>query len=117
MAAGYAWMKTPVLVDDYCEYWLREMASTREVNRDEWEEYWSRLEAAQMVQAQDKTTFDAEFTQTKRQKAHPRPGLRCEYRWPLKEAKRLDDRNKFVGAVRDRVNQMLEALRAPPLGQ
>jgi len=115
MAAGYAWMTTTLSVDAYCEYWLREMVRTREVNRDEWEEYWSSLQAAQIVQARDKNTFDAEFTLTKRQKAHPRPGLRCEYRWPLKEAKRLDDRNKFTEAVRDRVNQMLEALRAPPI--
>ena len=116
MAGGYAWMASPLSVDDYCAHWIREIADTRELSRAEWEDYWSRLEAARIVLAQDKAIFDAEFTHTNRQRAQPRPGLRCEYRWPLKEATRLDEGGQFVKAVRSRVNDMLSALRAPRIG-
>ena len=116
MATGYAWMKTPLPVDQYCAYWVREMPRTKEMIRSDWESYWAGLEAAQIVSKADKAKFDAEFTHTQRQKAHPRPGLCCEYRWPLKLAKAIDDsENKFAEAVRGRVNQLLRALRAPEI--
>lgn len=50
-----------------------------------------------------------------RQKAHPRPGQFCEYRWSLSDATRMDERGLLVGEVRNRINQMLGALRAPAL--
>jgi len=116
MATGYAWMKTPLPVEQYCAYWVREMSRTREMNRSEWESYWATLAAAQIVEAAEKAKFDIEFTHTQRQKAHPRPGLCCEYRWPLNEAKLMDDvQDKFVESVRKRVNELLVALRAPPI--
>ena len=116
MATGYAWMKTPLPVDQYCEYWVREMHRTKEMIRSEWEAYWATLERAQIVESAEKSKFDTEFTSTQRQKAHPRPGLCCEYRWSLKQAKTIDDsENKLIEAVRDRVNQLLVALRARPI--
>lgn len=112
-ATGYAWMKTPLRVDDYCTYWINQIGTTRELARPEWESYWARLEAARIVEAAEKDAFDQEFTRSQRQKAHPRPGLFCEYRWPLAEARRLDAHDKLVETVRARVNQMLTALGAP----
>jgi hypothetical protein len=115
MATGYAWATTPLSVREYCNYWAHNMANTREVSRAEWEGYWATLEEAQIVEAADKAEFDSIFTNTSRQKAHPRPGIRCEYRWSLKDAKHLDAGNKFVKLVRDRVNELLNALGAPPI--
>jgi hypothetical protein len=114
-AAGYAWSNTPLSVDRYCEYWLKGIGTTREVNRLEWEAYWAKLESDHIVEAAAKEAFDAAFTRSQRQKASPRPGLRCEYQWPLANARNLDDHGKFVDAVRARLNQMLHALRARPV--
>jgi hypothetical protein len=113
MATGYAWAKTSLPVKKYCDYWVNEIGATRELSRPEWETYWAKLESAQIVEATGKEAFDADFTNTQRQKAHPRPGLFCEYRWPLAEAQQLDAHGKFVEKVRDRLNQMLTALHAP----
>jgi len=115
MATGYAWATTSLSVDEYCSYWERNMVGTREVNRTEWEDYWARLEGAKIVEAADKVEFDSVFTNTSRQKAHPRPGIRCEYRWPLKDIRHLDTGDRFVKVVRDGVNKLLVALRAPPI--
>jgi hypothetical protein len=113
MAGGYAWIKTPLPVDDYCTYWTNEIGTTRELGRAEWESYWARLESARIVEKADKEAFDQEFTRSQRHKAHPRPGICCEYRWSLAEARRLDAHGKLVETVRARVNQMLAALGAP----
>lgn len=115
MAGGYAWSKTPLPVEQYCAYWINEIGVTRELGRPEWEAYWLKLQSAQIVEASGKADFDEQFTQSHRQKAHPRPGLFCEYSWPLAEAQRLDGQNKMVERVRERVNQMLVALHAPPV--
>ena len=113
MAGGYAWTRTPLAVETYCAYWVSEIGATREISRPEWETYWAKLESANVVQAAGKEAFDAEFTRSQRQRAHPRPGLFCEYKWPLAEARRLDAHGKLVEIVRSCINQMLTALRAP----
>ena len=116
MATGYAWVKTPLSVEKYRDYWVNEIGATRELSRSEWEIYWAKLESAQVVEAAGKEEFDKEFTSTQRQKAHPRPGLSCEYKWPLADAQRLDAHgDDFVEEVRKRLNQMLIALNAPPV--
>ena len=116
MATGYAWVKTPLPVREYCAYWANEIGATRELSRSEWETYWVQLESAHIVEAAEKYKFDKEFTSTKRQKAHPRPGISCEYKWPLADAQQLDAHgDDFVQEVRKRLNQMLIALNAPPV--
>jgi hypothetical protein len=112
MAGGYAWSKTHLPVGEYCAYWVECIADTRELARSDWDSYWAKLEAARIVDSSAKEAFDREFTASQRQKAHPRPGLFCEYSWTLPEAARMDDREMLVEAVRDRINQMLIALRA-----
>lgn len=113
MAPGYAWTSTPTTVEKYCAHWIEVIGVTRELDRSEWEAYWAKLEAAQVVEPAGKEGFDAEFTRSKRQRAHPRPGLSCEYSWPLSEARRLDAAGNFAGRVRDCLNQALTALNAP----
>lgn len=113
MAAGYASSETPLPVEKYCNYWVNQIGATQELSRSEWENYWMKLESAHIVEATGKEKFDAEFTHSHRQKAHPRPGVSCEYTWSLAEAQQLDKRGKLVGEVRTRLNQMLAALHAP----
>jgi hypothetical protein len=113
MATGYAWAKSPLAVESYCDFWMKSIGTTQELSRSEWKEYWAKLERAKIVTAEQKEEFDKHFTNTQRQKAQPRPGLRCEFQWPVAEAQRLDAQGKFVKKVRERLNQILKALNAP----
>jgi hypothetical protein len=115
MASGLAWMKTPLTVEKYCSYWVKKIGTTHELRRSEWKDYWATLEEARIVESDGKKAFDKHFTDTRRPSAHPRPGLQCEYTWPLSEAQRLDVQGRFVRKVRERLNQILIALGAPPL--
>jgi len=56
----------------------------------------SELESAQIIEANGKETFDAKFTQSQRLKVRHRPGLFCDYAWPLAEAQRLDASSRCV---------------------
>jgi hypothetical protein len=115
MAAGYAWASSPSDVETYCTYWLRHIAASRELTRQEWPSYLATLQAAAVLDASGQAAFEREFSASQRQKAHPRPGLFCEYRWPLADAAALDARGQLVNAVSDRINQLLVALRGPKL--
>lgn len=116
MAPGYAWMESGLDVDAYCSYWIREIGGTGEVPRDQWDAYWSRLEADGVVTPSSRTIFDREFTDSRRNRVHPRPGIACEFRWTVACATDLDGRNALVANVRDRINQLLSALREPLVG-
>jgi hypothetical protein len=114
-AAGYAWSTTSLPVEQYCTYWIRHIPSTREVQRGEWEDYWQELLRAGIVEVTDREMFDTHFTTTARSKASPRPGLFCEYSWPLTEAQRLDANGRLAPQIRKRIDQMLAALGEPRL--
>lgn len=113
MAKGLAESKSPLSVEDYCAYWIREVGATREIPRAEWKAYVAKLVAAKIIDAAGVEKFDTEFTDTQRKKAHPRPGLLCEYQWSLATAQNQDSQKKFVAEVRKRLNAMLTALNAP----
>jgi hypothetical protein len=113
MATGYAWSKSPLAVEKYCAYWLKAINETGEVARPDWDAYWAKLETDKIVEPTARNEFDAQFTRSQRQKANPRPGIHCEYSWPLTTAKQLDGRGKLAGEIRARINQMLTALEAP----
>ncbi len=115
MTGGYAGSKTPLSVEKYCAYWIAEIGGTRELSRSEWDAYWNKLERNHIVEASGKEAFDGQFTRSQRPRAHPRPGLVCEYTWPIADARRLDSRGKFVETVRVRLNQMLTVLGAQPV--
>jgi len=113
MTTGYAWTKTPLQTQDYCIYWVNEIRATRELSRAEWDSYWTKLESAGIVETAGRELFDEHFTASNRMKAHPRPGLFCQYAWNLADARISDESGKFVDEVRTRINQMLAALKAP----
>ncbi|QNK01370.1 hypothetical protein [Dyella telluris] len=116
MAGGYAWASSPCSVEKYCTYWVENIGQSRELSRSEWTGYLDTLEADCILDTSGKEAFDREFTASQRQKAHPRPGLFCEYTWPLLDAAGFDARGLFANEVRSRINQMLVALQAPTLG-
>lgn len=109
---GYAWATSQLELEPYCDYWTEHIASARELERAEWPATLARLWADGILDEAGQDLFHQQLTSSQRKRTHPRPGLLCEYRWPLREAARLDDRGQLVDAVRHRINQMLGALRA-----
>jgi hypothetical protein len=81
-----------------------------QIERQDWDEYWDKLVKANLVVPADRIEFDRDFTHTDRNTATPRPGIHCMFVWSLDAAERLDTRGQLEQAVRDRINQLLEAL-------
>ena len=83
--------------------------------REAWDDYWAWLIEEQIVAVQDRREFDRDFTNTHRQTASPRPGVRLSRRWLLAEAEGLDARGALHEQVREAFDVALEALGNLPL--
>lgn len=116
MAKGFCWTTTAVPLAEYTSYWKQNIKSTGQIERKDWNAYWEKLVNAKIVDPADREEFDDSFTRTSRPSASPRPGLGCAFVWNLEEAERLDDRGLLTHAVKERINQLLDALGEDVIG-
>jgi hypothetical protein len=116
MAKGFGWTNTTLPLAKYLSYWQKNIVNTAQVERPEWDAYWNELVKAQIAEPSDREQFDQDFTKTNRQVASPRPGFRCVFAWALDDAECLDDRGHLTKAVRERINQVLEAIGDDKIG-
>ena len=114
MAKGLAWTTADAPLEEYVAYWREQIEGTGQCTREKWEEFWRELVQRRFARTDEKVQFDQSFTNTSRQSATPRPGVKCFYPWKLSEAKLLDDRNRLVAAVADQLNVVLRALHEKP---
>jgi hypothetical protein len=114
---GYCWTTTTRGTREYVELWRQRIDEEGEIPRKRWDDYWRWLEAERIATPDDRDEFDLHFTQTQRQKASPRPGLRLARAWPLADAETLDSRNALADAVRAALDQALTASGEPLLAR
>lgn len=113
ITTGYCWSHGSIPTHDYIEHWIGAIRETRAVPRERWNSEWARLEALSIVAARDHADFQRHFVDTRISKATPRPGLCCEFSWPIEDATVLDDRGGFVDAVRTEIAAVLGQLDEP----
>jgi len=97
-------------VAEYLKYWLNHISDTGRIERRDWSRFWQNLLNEKIAVPEDREEFDRYFTNSGRGSATPRPGLRCTFGWPLDEAQHLDTRGQLINTIRERLNQLLEAL-------
>jgi hypothetical protein len=112
---GYCWTTVRLPLAEYMSYWQNNITNTKRVQRPDWNEYWHNLAEMGIAEREgpDREEFDRQFTKTDRPYADPRPGIGCMFVWSLNEAERLDAQGQLTNAVRERINQLLEALDEP----
>jgi hypothetical protein len=110
MEGGYAWTTTKTPVEQYIKLWQEEIAETRAVKRDEWDDYWIWLVNEEIATPDDRPEFDRHFKDTNRQKAIPRPGLMVVRRWDLERAEELDAQHMLVTEVASALKQVIGVL-------
>ena len=110
MAKGFDRTNTDLRLAEYLRYWQLNIKNTGLVGREVWNAYWDKLVKAKIAEPADRDQFDHDFTNTGRQSATPRPGIQCTFAWHLDEAERLDSGEQLAKAVKERINQLLEAV-------
>lgn len=66
-----------------------------------------------LLDEEDRTELDRHFTATRRTTMNIIPGFALEHRWTLADAADRDQRGEFIGDVRERTTQALEACGMP----
>ena len=103
---GLTWARTGLSVDDYVAYWERRIDELGVMPRQDWGHELKRLVADLIIEQEDLSRFRADFTQTQREKATPRPGLRLSRRWRRDEA----SSDLFVAELRKALRAAVTAL-------
>ena len=116
MATGYCWTNTAMPVAKYMRYWVQRIGDAGKIERQNWDQFWRDLVNEEIATTEDRELFDRDFTNTNRTSATPRPGINCTFRWPLDDAERLDHRDQLKNAVKERINQLLQALGEDTIG-
>ena len=101
MQAGYAWTSGDIDPDSYLDLWVKEINDASSIEREEWSEYFDWLVEKRIAVPADREEFNRCFTNTKRKKATPRPGLGVARHWPMNEADDLDAIGKLAGQIKE----------------
>jgi hypothetical protein len=112
MEGGYAWTTTNAPVERYIAIWQERIGETNAVKRDEWDDYWAWLIEEQLAATDDRAEFDRHFTETNRQTATPRPGLRVVRHWELSQAEALDGQRLLAQEIAAALQLASSALSA-----
>lgn len=110
MATGCCHTDTAIQVAEYMRYWQERIGVVGQIKRQDWNQCWHDLVDNKIAKPENRESFDQYFTNTNRASATPRPGIQCAFGWSLEEAERSDGQGRLTNAIRERINQLLEAL-------
>jgi hypothetical protein len=106
MTKGLTWTRSSLSADEYTDYWVKRIDGLGAFPPEDWEQELGRLIADGIFHPADRPQFDADFTNTNRKHATPRPGLRLTQAWPHTHA--LSE--GFAEELREALMQALHAL-------
>ncbi len=113
MQTGLAWSPSELPVEDYISLWQSEIGSSASIPREAWPRYLDWLIEKRVAADGYQETFDRAFTDTDRESATPRPGLRLVHNWAIADAERRDTERRLVDEVRTTIDEALQALGEP----
>jgi hypothetical protein len=117
VTTGLCWTTVTRPLAEYMSYWQNNIENTEQIRRPDWNEYWDKLLTMNIVERGYREEFDHDFTNASRDTATPRPGIACTFVWSLDEAEQLDAKGQLTKAVKERINQLLEALGEEEIDQ
>ena len=98
----------PIELDEYIDLWEQRITDGEgEVPAKDWGSYWEELVALGVVDPDDRSRFNRDFSN--RPSATPQPGLVVRRRWPIAEAEALDSQGRFTNEVQEALSQVLAA--------
>jgi hypothetical protein len=109
MEKGFNWTTSGLEVEAYTAYWMERIHHLRAYPRDDWDAELARLIADGVFSPQDEAQFNADFRNTNRTEAVPRPAVAVSSSW---DGPRSRD-SAFPSELRAALRQVLVALREP----
>lgn len=79
---GLTWTRSTLSTDEYVAYWIARIGKIRTLRRDDWDADLRQLIEDGVMTESGNARFTADFRETRRNSATPRPGLIATRRWP-----------------------------------
>lgn len=106
MQQNLVWASPQVSIAEYIDFWMEHRERwLRQVKEREFSELLDTLQEVGQLDDRDIEQFKIEFYETRRSTVNVCPGLKLQYRWPAKEATRLDEAGMLVKKIDRRVWQ------------
>ena len=97
--------------------WQQDLGAVHSYRRDAVvTEFWPWLLRRGYAGEPDRERMEEFLTRVPRPDVHLRPGVHLSRRWPLADARRLHERDRFARSVREAVDSLLDTLGESPLG-
>lgn len=109
MTRGLTWTRSRLTADEYVSYWLDRIESTTAIPREDWQAELARLIEDGVFDANDLDQFRADFDDTARTSASPRPGISVVRRFSAIDV----ERPGFAQELRASLWEALVALGEP----
>lgn len=103
MAKGLNWTRSRLSVEEYASYWLSRIADLRPWPREDWDAELERLVADGVFSLEDMPQFDADFRNTRRQQAYPRPTIAATRAFE-------SDQGDLAGQLRTSLSEIVSVL-------
>jgi hypothetical protein len=110
MQTGFAWTTGNIDIDDYLDLWTREIGRAQAIDRAHWDRYFEWLVVTRIAKPEDRREFDRHFTETRRRRATPRPGIQIARCWLIEEAEGLDQEGRLASEIRAAHDTIVELL-------
>jgi len=109
--SGLCWTDSLIPAGEYVAYWVEQINDAGAVNRDHYESYWNGLVRSGIASERNEPEFRQRILESNIQRVIPRPGLKLERTWTLREAESLDSDGKFVGEVSAALSRIKDTLQ------
>jgi len=104
----FFWANSTISLVDFIKYWKSNSSKIRQYSRDDFEGLHKELLQTGMIDKNDYKALEDSLMNSGRNIARVIPGLSIHYRWPLTEAKNMDNSSIFDAQVRDHIQEILQ---------
>lgn len=109
--SGLCWTDSTIPAEEYVDYWVEEIQNAGAIKREDGAEYWANLVRTGIASESNEREFTNKFLESNIQKLYPRPGLKLERVWTLREAESLDSNGELVDEVKVALQKIKDSLQ------
>lgn len=104
-ASNLVWTHVSISIEDYIDYWIKNIENLRQIARSEFDTYFKQLEQIGLISNEDWDNINNKIINTNMQKINVCPGLGISYEWDINKAIELDRGTGFIDAFKQRFKE------------
>lgn len=100
--------KGKVSIEDYIDYWGNRYKELKQIKREEFATYFESLVEDDVINNEDNDVINEKILLKKYDKLNICPGILIKYSWSNNKAVKLDQNDKFVKDLKEKINMVYD---------